>query len=77
MLQGKQLPPQTQDLSLSLLSKDRGSDHQRKVATTSAVDDRVDVIVLALIELLTIIDKSLPAVVCSRERFTESRNKYI
>ena len=29
---------------------------------------------LALVELLTIVDKSLPTIVCSRERLTKCRN---
>ena len=56
-----------QCLCLSLLGQETVDQTTReRVTTTYAVDDRVDVIVLALIELLTIIDKSLPAVVCSK-----------
>ena len=75
MLQSRSSYRKLKSLALSLLSKKTVDQTTReRVATTNAVDDRVDVIVLALIELLTIIDKSLPAVVCSRERFAESRN---
>ena len=47
---------------------------RERVATTDAVDDRVDLITLALIELLTIIDQSLPAVERSAVALAKCRN---
>ena len=41
------------------------------VATAHAVDDGVDVVMLALIELLTIVNQGLPAIVGSREGLAE------
>ena len=67
-----------QCLCLSLLGQETVDQTTReRVTTTYAVDDRVDIIVLALVEVLAVIDKSLPAVVCSRERLTESRNNIL
>ena len=67
-----------QSLCLSLLGQETVDQTTReRVTTTYAVDDRVDIIVLALVEVLAVIDKSLPAVVCSRERLTESRNNIL
>ena len=78
VLQCRSSNSKLQSLSLSLLSQETVDQTTReRVTTTYAVDDRVDVVVLALIELLTIIDKSLPAVACSRERLTESRNNIL
>ena len=60
MLQSRSSYRKLKSLALSFLSKKTVDQTTReRVATTYAVDDRVDVVVLALIELLTIIDKSL------------------
>ncbi len=75
VLQSRSSYSELKSLALSCLSQETVDQTTReRVTTTYAVDDRVDVVVLALIELLAIIDKSLPAVVGSRERLTESRN---
>ena len=67
MLQCRSSNSELKCLALSLLSQETMDQTTgERVTTTHAVDDRVDVVVLALIELLTIIDKSLPAVMCSR-----------
>ena len=75
VLQGRSSNSELKCLALSLLSQETMDQTTReRVTTTHAVDDRVDVVVLALIELLTIIDKSLPAIMSSRKRLTERRN---
>ncbi len=78
VLQSRSSYCELKSLALSLLGQETVDQTTReRVTTTYAVDDRVDVVVLALIELLTIIDKSLPAIVCSRKRLTESRNNIL
>ena len=72
VLQSRSSYCKLQSLSLSILSQETVDQTAReRVTTTYAVDDWVDVIMLALVELLTIVDKSLPTIVCSRERLTK------
>ena len=75
VFQGRSSYSELQCLSLIRLGQKTVDQTTReRVTTTYAVDDWVDVVVLALIELLAIIDESLPSIVCSRKRLTESRN---
>ena len=48
-----------------------------RIATTYAVDNRVDFVTLGLIELLTIIDKRLPAVERCTETLAKRRNNIL
>src|SRR5574344_2197158 len=48
-----------------------------RVTPTDTVDDRINLITLALIELLTIINQGLPAIESSRIALTQSRNNIL
>ena len=47
---------------------------RERVATTNAVDNRHDVVVLALVEVLAIVNKGFPAIVRCRKRFAQRGN---
>ena len=75
MLQSRSSHSKLESLALSLLRQQTMNQTTReRVATTNAVDDWVNLITLALIELLTIIDQSLPTVEGCAVALTECRN---
>ena len=75
MLQGRSRHGEFEGLALRRLGQQAVDDAAREgVAAAHAVDDRVDVVTLRLVELLAVVDHRLPAVVRRRERLAQRRD---
>ena len=75
MLQGRCGNRELEGLALRRLGQ-QAVDHaaRERVAAAHAVDDRIDVVTLRLVELLAVVDHGFPAVVRRRERLTQRRD---
>ena len=78
MLQSRSSYSKLKSLALSRLGEQTMNQTTReRVTTTYAVDDRVDFVTLRLIELLTIVDQSLPTVERCAVALAERRNNIL